>query len=43
MDSESEVHVDTEVDTMVDSDNAPFTSTLWLKLKTKQGAPTQLT
>ena len=41
-DSVSEVHVDAEVDTVVDSDNEPRL-TLRLKLKTKQAAPTQLT
>ena len=38
-DSESGIHVDTEVDTVVDSDNEPRL-TLRLKLKTKQAAPT---
>ena len=44
-DFESEVHVDNEVDTVVDSDNEPTPNfaTLRLKLKTKQSAPTQLT
>ena len=35
---ESEVHVDTEIGTVVDTDNEP-TPTLRLKLKTKQAAP----
>ena len=39
MDSESEIHVDTEVNTVVDSDNEPRV-TLRLKLKTKQAVPT---
>ena len=41
-DSESEVHVGTEVHTMVDTDNEPRL-TLRLKLQTKQAAPAQLT
>ena len=39
---ESEVHVDTEVDAVVDSDNE-LRLALRLKLKTKQATPTQLT
>ena len=42
MDSESEVHVDTEVDTVVNSYNEPRLA-LRLKQKAKQAAPTQLT
>ena len=37
--TDSEIHVDTEVDTVVDSANEPRL-TLRLKLKTKQAAPT---
>ena len=40
MDSESNVQVDTKVNTVVDSEPR---LTLKLKLKTKQAAPTQLT
>ena len=42
MDSESEIHADTEVDTVVDSDNEPRL-TLRLKLKTEQATSAQLT
>ena len=48
MDSESEVHLDTEVDTAVDSDNEPTPNICYLeveigKKKHKQASPTQLT